>query len=57
MRLSENELFFPRLKKAEIITTPLKYTGTGIHTLKVFEAYNLSLTQRLGENSHSRTAS
>jgi hypothetical protein len=30
--------------KAKIITTPLKYSGTGIHTLKYFEDYNLSLT-------------
>ncbi len=32
--------------KAKIITTPLKYSGTGIHTLKYFEDYNLSLTSR-----------
>ena len=29
--------------KAKIITTPLKYSGTGIHTFKYFEDYNLSL--------------
>ena len=34
MRLSENEIFFPRSRKAKIITTPLKYSGTGIHTYK-----------------------
>ncbi len=43
-RLSENEIFFSRSRKAKIINTPLKYSGTGIHTLKYFEDYNLSLT-------------
>jgi hypothetical protein len=45
-RLSENEIFFSRSRKAKIITTPLKYSGTGIHTLKYFEDYNLRLTSR-----------
>ena len=45
-RLSENEIVFTRSRKAKIITTPLKYSGTGIHTLKYFEDYNLSLTSR-----------
>ena len=43
-RVSENETFFSRSRKAKIITTPLKYSGTGIHTLKYFQDYNLSLT-------------
>jgi hypothetical protein len=47
--VSENEIFFPRSRKAKIITTPLKYSGTGIHTSKYFEDYNLSLMQRLGK--------
>jgi len=45
-RLSENEIVFTRSRKAKIITTPLKYSGTGIHTSKYFEDYNLSLTSR-----------
>jgi hypothetical protein len=32
-RLSENEIFFPRSRKAKNITPPHKYSGTGIHTL------------------------
>jgi len=56
--MSENEIFFPRSRKAKIITTPLKYSGTGIHTFKYFEDYNLSLPdEEIGENSHSQTAS
>jgi len=34
-RLPENEIFFARSRKAKIITTPLKYSGTGIHTLSI----------------------
>jgi len=30
-RMSENEIFFPRSRKAKIINTPLKYSGTGIN--------------------------
>jgi len=35
-RLSENEIFFPRSRKAKIITTPPKTSGTGIHTFRYF---------------------
>jgi len=38
--------FFPRSRKAKIITAPLKYSGTGIHTFKYFEDDNLSLSKR-----------
>jgi len=54
-RLPENEIFFPRSRKAKIITIPLKYSGTGIHILNISRIYppqadyNLSLTQRLGK--------
>jgi hypothetical protein len=34
-RLSENEIFFPRSRKAKIITIPLKFSGTGIHPLSI----------------------
>ena len=41
-RVSENEIFISRSRKAKIITTPFKYNGTGIHTLKYFEDLSAS---------------
>ena len=41
-RLSKNEIFFPTSRKAKIITTPLKYSGTGIHALKYFDDLSAS---------------
>ena len=41
MRLSEDEIFFSKIKEGE------NYNHR--NTLKYFEDYNLSLTQRLGE--------
>jgi len=41
-RLPENEIFFSRSGRAKIITTPLKYSGTGIQPLKVFEDLSAS---------------
>ena len=35
MRLSENEILFLRSRTVEIITTPLKNSGAGIHTLSI----------------------
>ena len=40
---------FHQSRKMRILATPLKYSGTGIHTLKYFEDYNFRLTQRLGK--------
>jgi hypothetical protein len=34
-RLSENEKFFARSRKAKILTAALKYSGTGIHTFSI----------------------
>ena len=41
MRLSEDEIFFSKIKEGE------NYNHR--NTLKYFEGYNLSLTQRLGK--------
>ena len=39
--------------KAKIVTTPLKYSGTGIHTLKYFESRRRDESDaEIAENSH-----
>jgi hypothetical protein len=42
--MSENAIAFSKSRKMKNMTTPLKYRGTGIHTLKYFEDQSLSLT-------------